>query len=419
METIESNNNPIIKETKKVNLDFKLKDILLVWIDLSTLHGYKRIFSTKKTVVKLLWSICCISSLVMSVVITILLIKKFTNYNFATKYEFVQRSSLNFPAITFCNKNPFATHEIFDQVKNTYEYKNYGVLKQNLSSFKYQFKFTDENKLNFFTFFMNSRDGNFSQSNVKLKYEDVIISCFFNRKKCDQKKIDIKYTSYYGYCFIFNFERDEQELYLDRSGPISGLEIEIFTGFTNELSKSSGIHVFVHNRSELPLYSDGFDLRPQSLTNIGLNKVVSKKLPSPYNECRPSIQQNSNGQYKKTICIESCMNKFLSNSCLCFTSVTLYYQYDNQSNIRECSNTSDYLCLFDAYKDFFDGEIRKCQILCPEECDKIYYEIVQTQVSFPTEEYLNQIYESNLRKFEGNNLTRSNVKESILKMNIF
>lgn len=63
--------------------------------------------------------------------------------------------------------------------------------------------------------------------------DDMLISCYFNGISCDSSDFYQIYTFEYGNCYIFNhnYGNGTSLSKVSKSGPRSGLQLELFAGY--------------------------------------------------------------------------------------------------------------------------------------------------------------------------------------------
>lgn len=88
------------------------------WSSKSTSHGYPKIFNSDKVLVKVIWSVCFIVATTTCSYVVIQNIFNYLKYEVASRITVVHESSMEFPIITFCNRNPFTTDYAYELVKN-------------------------------------------------------------------------------------------------------------------------------------------------------------------------------------------------------------------------------------------------------------------------------------------------------------
>lgn len=83
--------------------------------------------------------------------------------------------------------------------------------------------------------------------------------------------------------------------------------------------------------------------------------------------------------------------------------------------VRYCSTTIDSLCVYNVYNKIFENIEKNCGQLCPKECDTVDYLITTSTAGFPSDIQL----ENYMKKYSHLNLTKEDLKNGILSVNIY
>ena len=65
--------------------------------------------------------------------------------------------------------------------------------------------------------------------NIGFTISNMLVSCYFNDKECDESDFKLYRTNEYGNCYTFNYDASNP-VYTSRTGPNSGLTMEVFLG---------------------------------------------------------------------------------------------------------------------------------------------------------------------------------------------
>ena len=117
------------------------------------------------------------------------------------------------------------------------------------------------------------------------------------------------------------------------AGTQNGLQLELFIDDpTNTLSLSytTGLHVVVHNKSEMPSYLNGISASVGSYTNIAVSREFSSRMEQPYSPCVRDIDSyvknsiavktilESEYAYTQSNCDNVCLQKYYVEICGCY-----------------------------------------------------------------------------------------------------
>ena len=199
-----------------------------------------------------------------------------------------------FPAVSFCNLNPFTTSDSIVYVQDQ-------VKKLNISSAgngagqAVDRNYRIESMLNLMLIQMNvlTTNDSFRQS-FSRRLNESILTCTFNLVKCDLlKDFDWYYDSLLGNCYRFNSiigNASYKQLKSNSiSGQLNGLQMEIYLGnldITLPIIFKNGLRVIVHNNS-ISTYAvdEGIDISPGFETNIEVSRVFDYRQPLPFTDC--------------------------------------------------------------------------------------------------------------------------------------
>jgi hypothetical protein len=393
----------------------KIKEILKETALSSTSHGIPNIVRSTSSILKVIWMACFIASTGFCSYLVVKSIMSYLDREVVTKISVIYENPSTFPTITLCNLRPF----IGDAFEKLYLKNNQTLPKGYLGS-----------DLAFHKYFLMTNIWNQDMSIKKelgLTKEDFIYNCRFNFQKCNMSSIEWNYNFFYGNCFTFNKQGIEK---LTKSSKEYGLKLTLFVGKSNQaIIETTGVHLFIQNKSERVGMFGGFDVPTGQSTNLAINKVISKKLASPYSECiddeeilalSPNYRKIKAAKlaYKQTDCFELCFSDNLYKKCKCHESSTIEFFSDGEN----CHSFANFNCLLEFNIEFFSQSIKeKCD--CPLECNSVAYAITTSMADFPNQEYSNYLMNQTniVSLFNRNNATLNadELKRSILEVNIY
>lgn len=190
---------------------------------------------------------------------------------------------------------------------------------------------------------------------------------------CDERDIEVVLTKQYGKCIGFNRNRDEV-LISSKSGPASGVRLELFIGpenktkpLTLDLESTNGLILFVANQTnfikrenesnyELILTESGILLGPGTHANLAISRYYIIKQPYPYSNCVPTDLE----LVRNTSWVKSTIEQF-----------RLYTQI-NCLDLCESNSTGKEICADE----------------CPMECERIWFRVASlSTANYPTKFY--------------------------------
>ena len=186
--------------------------------------------------------------------------------------------------------------------------------------------------------------------NINMKLNKFLKSCIFNNFNCKNEKYFIAFNDpVYKTCFRFNSGKQTNN---DSTNDLSLLQATIAGrsgGLQVEVKETNGLLIFIHNSSNPPYPNENYNnINGNSIfvstglsTDLAIDKTVTKRLGSPYNECVKSIEdnmnlnhnlnktlymfiQNLNETYSQQRCFKLCfdLDYINNNPCNCTNNVT-------------------------------------------------------------------------------------------------
>ncbi|RNA01862.1 acid-sensing ion channel 1 isoform X2, partial [Brachionus plicatilis] len=271
----------------------KIFEIFKEWTESMTMHGFPNIFRTKFLAIKIMWIILFLASTTACFFLMTTNLINFFNFDVVTKIRVIDKDSINFPAVTICNINPFVTQQGLEYVQNILE-------ENNISSFTdvtidpiFQDEFSKLNSnYNIFRYFLTTFSkaiSNEQKKNLSLPFDKMFISCLYNLRPCNQSQWTWFYNSEFGNCYRFNSDQNSQEIQKTyQAGKYNGLMIELYVGIPEDqktLSRTTGAHVYIDDNSLKPILGQGVDIAPGFESNLVLQRIKRKQMPQPYSSC--------------------------------------------------------------------------------------------------------------------------------------
>jgi hypothetical protein len=248
----------------------------------------------------------------------------------------------------------------------------------------------------------NFTNYNLTRENLGFSISTMLVSCYFNGIQCYSTDFYLYETFDYGNCYTFNGLKnsdgsDASVKQTTKSGPNSGLILELFTGVGGSqdyYTIKSGVFVLVHNNSVKPLVQyDGVNVQTGTSTNIRVSRTFSSKLDLPYSNCRADLTVLESDsvyykltskftEYKQKLCFDyyKQINIAIAN-CNC-NDPSLPLVLEKNSNI--CSNTISLNCI-EGFKRNTSFSISNDD--CPMECDSIDYSLNIDSAVYPSSYY--------------------------------
>jgi hypothetical protein len=121
------------------------------------------------------------------------------------------------------------------------------------------------------------------------------------------------WDSFFGSCWTFNANETK---YSTKAGKINGLMLKLYMPSVDDFysfkTTESGAHVYIHNRSAVPVFFEGFDASVNTETNFMVSREFTSSLSYPFSDCVKdtssfgSVFTNMFAQYKLDYTQQSC-----------------------------------------------------------------------------------------------------------------
>ncbi|CAI5438369.1 unnamed protein product [Caenorhabditis angaria] len=225
---------------------------------------------------------------------------------------------------------------------------------------------------------------------IAYSYDDLVVSCTYNAKTCNQTDFVDYYNPTYGNCIQFNYAGEQSS---SRAGPLYGLRMVIRTDQNTYLpwTEASGVIIDIHNDDETP-YPDmlGYFAPPSTASSLGVSYVSTTRLSSPYGTCTTQKTLKTThftGNYSTESCFRSCMQDKIVSTCGCY-----YPAYSHASNTSQYVSCDDgtitsLQCvdtIISADSTVFDV-LTECN--CPQPCEQDSYSITVSTAQWPSNTY--------------------------------
>jgi hypothetical protein len=450
-------NNVLTQEDRKKSIKRVLKDILINWFLEASPHGLKNIFKSQNHVfIKIFWTLSFLASSSYCIYALNLL---FVGYYKRITYMSISRvieSPTKFPQVSFCN-NKFINMTAIGTVLNDYNSSLFVSDNENLTTFmkvlkqQYKLRILFNNDTMFPLFYNNS-----------WWLKDMLVSCYFNNKKCSINDFISFFDPYYGWCFSFNSKISEIRSIKTVSFPgvLNGLTLELFLGLykgfryliiiiflfilgnppvdtVNEFN--DGILVSIHNQTEDPFTKmDIIKVSAASETDLIINRnFIKRLLPQNGGSCilAPNDEigsqqfyttdyeddysvenetSKSRSKYNQEYCLSKCILQKIIVACGC---ITMLLRMPFNNTMKLCSSNQEYDCWGNYIYDLNQSVTADCYSNCPDVCNEVEYDIKSYISLYPTRYYTNVLYKwAQNRKIA---LNQSDVQDSFLKLNVY
>lgn len=187
-----------------------------------------------------MWLLCFIGGLSYCAVTIVECFVSYFNYEVTVAITKINELPAAFPAVTFCNVNPFNAKYAHEFIKKNVPGADCFELlsgdKLNKSEFNKCFSISESADIVFSKFLKQLRrviaSKNLSDSE-RMYYgyqlgRDMLVSCSFNGKSCNENDFTWSWNNNYGNCYTFNKGNDSSELLkTSGKGDSYGLYLEL------------------------------------------------------------------------------------------------------------------------------------------------------------------------------------------------
>jgi hypothetical protein len=378
-----------------------LKEEVFEFCARTDINAFTKVFEYKNPFAKLAWLVFLFGALAFTGWVMSTGVLDFLQWPVQSQIGVYFENPTEFPAVTFCDVNPFTTkesHTVYNNITTHYKSKRTKTndtisLLENpdlysMAAFTYSDDYKKKLGLNI--------------NHLKDNHSGTFAFCKYNNTDCVN---DLHwYWDYeYGNCFQFNSGRNYSNAAVDlkqtnRPGKTSGLQISAFPilfgdqGNVNTNLYAAGFVVFVHNASLRPLKSEGVFVERGKETFISVKRTFITNAYSPYTSCQDLSSYSSflynfiinsprYSTYRQQDCFNLCIQVSIINQCNC-THPAYDNPYGSNSSIKQCIDLDDYYC-FDPVINGFDST--DCATnSCPLECESIEYDLSLSSLVNPS-----------------------------------
>lgn len=270
---------------------------------ISSTHGYPRIFRTNNKLIKIMWTIFLLFSLTLCCYMISKSFLEYFQFQTTSKIEVKYETNTDLPAVTICLPNFFPSKKakkflyteieksvgdmrafLAGAVNSTYDLRNriYKLSLQTSTS-----KYDDE--------FRRSLGFNKSQ---------MILDCTYNHTECDRNLVVHYFNSDVGNCYRVNVGMDDTGakagiLTQNKGRLANGVHLIVFAGVFDgqradplNMINSPFIYISIENQTQYPMLDEHIEvLKTGSCYDIVLKKTLSKSVPYPYSDCKETTTQ--------------------------------------------------------------------------------------------------------------------------------
>lgn len=346
----------------------KLKEHFYRITNTSTAHGIPFIFQKERSLPsRLFWTVCLIVSTGACAFLVLKAINSYLEYDAYDKMRVVYESQIEFPTVSICNINQFATNDssLYIQKIRENNYVTDFVGSTSFGQYSSQLSRAVANYVNVrFLGILNSASTNeTTRKSFGATKNQTILSCSYQLTECTEANFTWFYDSHYGNCYKFN--AGHNTITYSKPGREDSLLLLLYVGIDdtlNSVATSLGAHVFIHNSSNILNFNEGINVAAGTDTNVILAKTVQTYLPYPYNDCREDLNTIgsydsilvkeillSNHSYRQRDCRLLCFQLELIQTCKCYDISFLQL-----FNAPPCTSSVQLGCVIGTYARYYE-----------------------------------------------------------------
>jgi hypothetical protein len=427
--------SPIDTGPEKVNMKLSLlasfKVTIVEYFLSTTSHALPNIFRTGNIILKIIWLLCFLTSASYCIASMSKVLKEYLTYPSYISTEIIKEVTTKFPAITFCNLKTVNMTKSENKM-NLYGLNNsiynpiYGPPLDYLTALKYITR----------TFINNDKTLTYNdRKEMGFQLKDMLISCSFNYRTCNESDFEYSYEPLYGNCYTFNngLNGNGTIKKLSLAGTMYGLILELYLGDPKVDTKyelNDGLLISIHNQS-IKQFTQGENIvaAAGAETFFSVSRNFISKLEYPYGDCLKDIKSSSTfnsfyfdylvrkiGEtYSQEHCYSLCFQKKIINKCNFTNSFMPTF---NDTNHFCGAADGEIACLLDIVNNFGDTQAAvDCQTYCPYECVSVEYGVSTYKARYPSEFYTSLIYDK--LKVNGINASTESIEKAAIKVNIY
>ena len=410
-------------ETEAVTFQ-NLHSITKEFFESTTTHGLSRIYSARNVYIRGFWLMIFLVVFALLGLSVYCLIIKVTSYSVVTSIQAKLHTGLQFPAITFCNGNPFRESEMIKPA-----YADYRAANITRGSTKMELKLVMDL-------------GGLSDSELyNLGHPSEIFlmqgmgGCFFQNKPCNITEDFVSITSpVHGNCFTYKSKDRIQSRVNSESGLFTTININQEDYSSYSWSTVAGAKVMIHQPDEFLPESQAIYLAPGTWTDIKIEKKITKRLKAPYTDhCSDEKYMTKTIDAPVRYTTELCQNvcyvnlqmadcgyttPFFSSALKSTLSILGTGSKDLRYKYKTAENVSQIDCLMRFDEKFLQGKVNcSCSPPCYEEQFKI---TTSSAMWPPSNKAVGMLYELQMN-FEPifNNWTVETLYNNIVAANIY
>uniref|UniRef100_A0A8D2L2U0 Sodium channel epithelial 1 gamma subunit n=1 Tax=Varanus komodoensis TaxID=61221 RepID=A0A8D2L2U0_VARKO len=265
-----------------------------------------------------------------------------------------------------------------------------------------------------------------AEEKVKMSYsaDELLLSCSFDGISCDSRNFTSFHHPMHGNCYTFNSGQNGEILSTSMGGSENGLQVILYieeADYNPFLVTSTGAKIVVHDQDEYPFIEDiGTEIETATATSIGMHFTKSHRLSKPYSNCTEdgsdvSVENLYNRSYSLQICLHSCFQKFMVETCGCAQYAQPLPAGAEFCNYKKFPNWM--YCYYKLHERFVKEQLG-CQQICKEACSLKEWTLTTSLAQWPStasEEWMLRV----LAWDKGKNSSKALNKTDLASLTVF
>lgn len=206
-------------KNKKSELNFSesVKLRISTWGATTSCHGVPNVLNSQYRVGKFVWLLLFLVSFVSAIVCITVSFKLFLSNKVETSINTLYFHETKFPTVTICNLNIYNTENKNFALKDELQtYLNKQFLKDKLLEYNQTSTLSQFYKIGIEYYRTLPYVANVSknQNTLGFNLKEMLLSCEFNTRPCNQNDFEAIYNFHYGLCYQFNADSERKSKFL-------------------------------------------------------------------------------------------------------------------------------------------------------------------------------------------------------------
>lgn len=304
----------------------------------SSFEPIAKISSSENRLLRFILTLCLLLVGGLTIHFISMNIIEFFSYPVTTKIRYQQKDSAEFPAVAFCNTNPYQTDFAFDYIIEFIEtFSNFTLeYKNQTNQTRQEFILNHIKEYDYYLKFRVYTSNESIKKKLGMGIDEMLIDCTFNGDPCNSSNFVWFYTFEFS-CYEFIAPG---EIYVN--GENGALKLDLFSGF-EQLNPTVGFRFLIYNRSDIKWFSlsESYWINTDHETSIYFQRKFINKLPYPYSDCQIDMKTATIDTFDSNLYRYLVMKNKIYDDNYCFrTAYILESMKQCQCSIEDFSDLS-------------------------------------------------------------------------------